>query len=585
MIKNTFLTVSSLIFLASCGGGGGGGASEPAPVAPSYSIASGNIYTSTPIPDSIYVDENMNGFKDSYEISVSPSTNGSFNISTSNQSKSSCLKNFPISSENPSIISLNNSQGNNVVINEFTSLYRMYLNNSSYYIDTSRRENDNNDCSILETYSQKLTQRSMNNSIKRMEIFDNHTYAQIAADPSIPPAGSEITGQRSQDISAFASSLNTIKNQITKELNDILSASNSNVTMVSNGFLDNSALRVFLNKDTYPNPSTDLSPVAQSISSIALPAYINFLGTWNDYAGTYDNTLYIQTIPFISSGGDIIQADLDCLINFTSQCKVNTTFTGILNSSNPTIYDILHKNTSRGTEKWEQYLDIYSDTNKCYRYERIGLTTTESNKVTNNLFRDGVALGNFNADDFDCYTYTNSNAKSVLVSNYHEDGTFDYIYIRYDSFLGEPVIFQPLPNRGINYDEYTDTNPPPEQIPSEYINVFQQIGSNQMTSFLAMISNSDFYSGGGGGTLIAYFIRTPEGREGNAQAFFSGYNNVSISCNPIDGETTGENITTGGLSSTNIFDLCKSQLVNSYVATSSAPDPSNISPFRGEINE
>ena len=584
MIKNTFLTVSSLIFLVSCGGGGGGGASEPAPVAPSYSIASGNIYTST-MPDSIYVDENMNGFKDSYEISVSPSTNGSFNISTSNQSKSSCLKNFPISSENPSIISLNNSQGNNVVINEFTSLYRRYLNNSSYYIDTSRRENDNNDCSILETYSQKLTQRSMNNSIKRMEIFDNHTYAQIAADPSIPPAGSEITGQRSQDISAFASSLNTIKNQITKELNDILSASNSNVTMVSNGFLDNSALRVFLNKDTYPNPSTDLSPVAQSISSIALPAYINFLGTWNDYAGTYDNTLFIRTIPFISSGGDIIQSDLDCLINFTSQCKVNTTFTGILNSSNPTIYDILHKNTSRGTEKWEQYLDIYSDTNKCYRYERIGLTTTESNKVTNNLFRDGVALGNFNADDFDCYTYTNSNAKSVLVSNYHEDGTFDYIYIRYDSFLGEPVIFQPLPNRGINYDEYTDTNTPPEQIPSEYINVFQQIGSNQMTSFLAMISNSDFYSGGGGGTLIAYFIRTPEGREGNAQAFFSGYNNVSISCNPIDGETTGENITTGGLSSTNIFDLCKSQLVNSYVATSSAPDPSNISPFRGEINE
>jgi len=584
MIKNTFLTVSSLIFLVSCGGGGGGGASEPAPVAPSYSIASGNIYTST-MPDSIYVDENMNGFKDSYEISVSPSTNGSFNISTSNQSKSSCLKNFPISSENPSIISLNNSQGNNVVINEFTSLYRRYLNNSSYYIDTSRRENDNNDCSILETYSQKLTQRSMNNSIKRMEIFDNHTYAQIAADPSIPPAGSEITGQRSQDISAFASSLNTIKNQITKELNDILSASNSNVTMVSNGFLDNSALRVFLNKDTYPNPSTDLSPVAQSISSIALPAYINFLGTWNDYAGTYDNTLYIQTIPFISSGGDIIQADLDCLINFTSQCKVNPTFTGILNSSSPTIYDSLHKNTSRGTEKWEQYLDIYSDTNKCYRYERIGLTTTESNKVTNNLFRDGVALGNFNADDFDCYTYTNSNAKSVLVSNYHEDGTFDYIYIRYDSFLGEPVIFQPLPNRGINYDEYTDTNTPPEQIPSEYINVFQQIGSNQMTSFLAMISNSDFYSGGGGGTLIAYFIRTPEGREGNAQAFFSGYNNVSISCNPIDGETTGENITTGGLSSTNIFDLCKSQLVNSYVATSSAPDPSNISPFRGEINE
>ena len=525
MIKNTFLTVSSLIFLVSCGGGGGGGASEPAPGAPSYSIASGNIYTST-MPDSIYVDENMNGFKDSYEISVSPSTNGSFNISTSNQSKSSCLKNFPISSENPSIISLNNSQGNNVVINEFTSLYRRYLNNSSYYIDTSRRENDNNDCSILETYSQKLTQRSMNNSIKRTEIFDNHTYAQIAADPSIPPAGSEITGQRSQDISAFASSLNTIKNQITKELNDILSASNSNVTMVSNGFLDNSALRVFLNKDTYPNPSTD-----------------------------------------------------------SSQCKVNTTFTGILNSSYPTIYDSLHKNTSRGTEKWEQYLDIYSDTNKCYRYERIGLTTTESNKVTNNLFRDGVALGNFNADDFDCYTYTNSNAKSVLVSNYHEDGTFDFIYIRYDSFLGEPVIFQPLPNRGINYDEYTDTNTPPEQIPSEYINVFQQIGSNQMTSFLAMISNSDFYSGGGGGTLIAYFIRTPEGREGNAQAFFSGYNNVSISCNPIDGETTGENITTGGLSSTNIFDLCKSQLVNSYVATSSAPDPSNISPFRGEINE
>ena len=588
LVQNKHIISRSLyviipFLLISCGGGGGGGGGgdpvAPSPPTPSYSVASGNIYT-TPQPSSIYVDENMNGFKDSYEISASPSSNGSFDISITNQSKATCLKNFPISSDNPSIISVNNSQGNNLVINAFTSLYRSALYDLST-IDPSLRENDDIDCSIMETYAQKSTQRFMDTAIKRMEIFDNHTYAQIAADPSTPPSGSEITIQRSQDISTFVSSINSIKNQITSELNNILATNNSNVTMVSNGFLNNSALRVFLNKDTYPNPSTDLSPVAQSISSIALPAEINFLGTWNDYAGSYDNTLRIITFPHISSGGDIIKANLDCFINFTSLCKVNSTFTGILNSSSPVIYDTLHKNTSRGTERWEQLLDVYSDNNECYRSERIVLTTTESNKITRYLFRDGWAFGNFNAEDFDCYIYDYSNKKDVYVSNYHEDGAWDYIRISYDSFLGEPAVFQSLPNSGINYDQYSDTSPPPEQIPSEYINVFQEVGSNQMSSFLELISNSNFYSGGGQGTQIWFVIRTSEGRSGYVRASFSGYNNVTVSCSPIDGEFTSAAITTNELSSTNIFDLCKTQLINSYVATSSASDPRNISPFTG----
>ena len=101
LTKLTFSSLS-LALIVSCGGGGGGGGggdtSSSSPALPTYTIISGNIYTS-PIPNTIYIDQNLNGIQDSYEISTSPnSSNGSFSFTTSNQSLADCLRNFPIAS-------------------------------------------------------------------------------------------------------------------------------------------------------------------------------------------------------------------------------------------------------------------------------------------------------------------------------------------------------------------------------------------------------------------------------------------------------------------------------------------------------
>ena len=56
-MKKLMRSILPLVLIVSCGGGGGGGGGESSPTVqatPSYTIISGNIYTS-PIPNTIYI--------------------------------------------------------------------------------------------------------------------------------------------------------------------------------------------------------------------------------------------------------------------------------------------------------------------------------------------------------------------------------------------------------------------------------------------------------------------------------------------------------------------------------------------------
>ena len=157
----TRLTFSSLslALIVSCGGGvgGGGGTSSSSQATPSYTIISGNIYTS-PIPDTIYIDQNLNGIQDSYEISTSPnSSNGSFSFTTSNQSLADCLRNFPIASDSPLIFEFNDTQGTNIIANTFTTILKDSSISWLPIADASKTANDNVNCSTRELYKNNFS--------------------------------------------------------------------------------------------------------------------------------------------------------------------------------------------------------------------------------------------------------------------------------------------------------------------------------------------------------------------------------------------------------------------------------------------
>ena len=205
---------------------------------PSYTIISGNIYTS-PIPDTIYIDQNLNGIQDSYEISTSPnSSNGSFSFTTSNQSLANCLRNFPIASDSPLIFEFNNTQGTNIIANAFTTILKDSSISWLPIADASKTANDNINCSTRELHKNNYSKAWTKAVIGQMETYDNQTYQQIAANPSSPPSGSKISNQKSIDLNLFYKSLKNIERRIINDLNSVLAASGAQVDVNSRIELD-----------------------------------------------------------------------------------------------------------------------------------------------------------------------------------------------------------------------------------------------------------------------------------------------------------------------------------------------------------
>ena len=583
MFKNYIFAISSLIFLVSCGGGGGGGGGDPvapSPPTPSYSIASGNIYT-TPLPGLVYIDENMNGFKDSYELSVSPASNGSFSFVSTDQSKANCLKNYPIMSDSPLLASFNFSQGQNIVINPFTTIFKDNMYSfGNREVDYSKVENDNINCSNYELYIRNASNNWLNDEIKRMEAVDNHTYIQIAADPSSPPTGSAISNQRSIDLNSFYNSLKTIESQLISDFNRV--ASSAGVTFTSRVEVDSSALRIFLNKDSYPNPSTDLYPVANNIESIALQTGIELMGTLKNYTNSYDNTLEIKIDDMhISNNGLILQDTESCWINFSSLCKVDASFENLLLYASPTIVDTLHKTTSRGEEALQNTMTITDSSSlNCYEYDRAKLTdTSSSDAITVFTYHEYLGDGNFNVNDLNCYAYGGSSRGASIETN-NVDGTSYYVELwNREGFNYLPSAFENIPYY-INYEFYDDEDLPPTQLPQSYINTFIQLGSGGWSSFDKLISEGQFFS-----SYTTFYM------EFRGLDFGFGYVYVDLSngsalatCKPIDGDTVTESISWSDIASSNIFDTCRTQLVSTYTPTSEKTYRAK-SPYRGYINE
>ena len=580
-----------LVLIVSCGGGGGGGSgdgSSSSSGTPSYTIISGNIYSS-PVPNTIYIDQNLNGIQDSYEISTSPnSNNGSFSFTTSSQSLANCLRNFPIASDSPLIFEFNDMQGTNIVANAFTTILKDTSISWLPIADASKISNDNIDCSAREVHKNNYSQAQTKAVIQQMETYDGQTYQQIAANPSSPPSGSKISNQKSMDLNLFYKSLENIEGQIINELNNLLTSASAQIDLNSRIELDYSNLRIFLNDTTYPNPSTDSSPVAQNIDSVAVEAGIEIFGTWKNYAAEYDNTFELKIDNMhISNNNEILQDTSSCWINFSSLCKVDPSFINLFTYATPTIVDTLHKNTSRGEEKiFNRTVITDSSSLSCYEYDYIQLTDSSvSDVITEYTYAEYLGDGNYNVNDLNCYAY-GGGSQGLSVTSRFADGSEYYLEAWYDPNSANssypPLIFNNLPY-AVNYEFYDDEDPPPVQIEQSYIDLFLAIGDGGWDSFDQIIFDERFDSQG---SSIYLDYTNKEGMFGFIYIIFNPYSSSDYAvCSPIDAESAQGNFTANDIESLNsIIDNCRTELTSSYTPTST-PNYSNKSPYRGIIND
>lgn len=585
----SFIFTSSLLLIHSCGGGGGGGGSPSAPTAapappPSYVIAEGTIFSSS-IPSLIYIDENMNGTRDSYEKTAAPSSNGSFTFTTTNSAEVSCLEKFHILSDTPKGFSYNPSAGQNVKINPFTTLFMDYQYNGINWADISSKVADA-DCTSFELYKLNNTKTRIENfAIPRMNKFDGVTYEALASDPAGANTFDTQAATKARDLEKFYSSLKSIEQSVVTDLQNIVIANfpGETISINSRSKLDTDNLRIFLNSNNYPNPSTDPSPVADSIDSVAVNAGLDFYLTFENYSGTWDNTLEVR-IPDIkiNNAGNILQDTEACWINFSSICKVDSNFSNVVVYGAPLLLDILHKKTSRGTEVYYSLEDVQDSSSlDCTQSDNIGLTDTSfENETRVYIYREFIGSGTFNATDLACYRSNSSSTGLLGITNIYSDssGADLDLYFRRDD---RPSFASSLPS-SINYDFYDETDTPPEQIPAAYIDAFLDLGKGGWESVEKIFASEELRKNG---MQLDLFFFTAQQRVGLVRVLF-GSSSSQLFCVPIDGEVVGELISNNDMATNNFttLDACRTQFVSNYQATSERTLP-NSSPYRGRLDE
>jgi len=593
-VKNRiFLVFCFAIVLVSCGGGGGGGgggpSSAPAPAPappPTYIISEGNTY-STSVPSLLYIDENMNGMRDVNEKTVAPSSNGSFSFTTGNSSEVSCLENLHILSEDPKNFTYNPSAGKNLGITPFTTIFKdLQTTIGINYVDPSRIVSDVN-CSAWEEYKLITTKNSIEDvTLKRVLKYDGATYDMLAANPTGPDTFDANASSKAQDLEKFYTSLLSIETNVKTDLQNLIITNlpGQNISLKTRSELDTSNLRIFLNSSGYPNPSTDLSPVAQNIDNIAVQAGLDFYLTLENYSGSYDNSFEVLIDDIkINNAGTILQKSTSCYINFSSICKVDPTFRNVIAYGTPRIRDILHKKTTRGVESFYSVENITDSSSlACVQVDNITLTDVSlTNETRVYGYSEYLGRGTYNIDDLGCYVSSSNRTRWLDVTNFYSNGAYATITTYFTQNSNQPSITNNFPT-SINYDFYDEIDTPPEQIPAAYIDAFLALGTGGWNTFDIILATESLRNTD---VQVDLSFRTTEGRSGLVRAII-GRNSSLLICVPIDGEVVSESISNADMASKNytILDACRTQLIPTYQATTERTI-SNKSPYRGFLDE
>lgn len=469
-------TLTSFCLIASCGGGGGGSGDanpNPSPPAPTTYSINGQVYGSNLSTLNAYSDSNFSGALDNGELSVSVGSNGSFSLSTTNQSLYNCLRDMPLAADSSSnyFFSYNpDGSSGTVILNPFVSVFSDFLYPTIYWDHPSI---DGENCSTLSNIRAGILKRNSDVALRQIEKFDQLTYDDLLVDPSNPVTGNPIDNNRTADLQKFWQSIKTIEESISNEFRTTIESEYPSVAVSTRSELDISNLRIFLNNSSYPNPSTDLTPVANSIDSVAGVAGMDLIASLDNYIGTWRNLLKVSVWDMhISNNGDMLIDSSNCWLNFNNLCKLEPTIQNVFQNYDTDIYDYYTKETSRGTETVLRIDQVDRDSNSCSIHMNVSIMETLNNSVRETGYKKRTDEGYFDTADLTCYAY-NRASDAVFVEEQNTNGEIMTLTILQigGTDWDSPDNFKSIQDSNFDWDTLDDGENI-EQIPAEFINAF-----------------------------------------------------------------------------------------------------------------
>ena len=440
-----------------------------------YPIAIGKLFHTNNSNIELFVDVNQDFIKNADEYSVTTSSDGSYELRNESETIAKCLERYPLVSDDGLMFNfLGTDYGNSSQevasnafknINPFTSILSDPIgNNYDIYIGY---EDSQNECGPLNSYMREDSWMYIVNRVwERIETYDGLSIGSL--DDEIV-----IGAQRSEDIIKFQNSAKSIADSMKSELEDaITTLGYTDSSVKSHSELDTSNYRIFLNSSSYPNPSTDLSPSATSVDTIAAKAGVRIRTTIpsSDYMPGWDLDAFYDTWDVkISNNGDIL-SDMDgCYINFSSLCKQQPTLLNGITYGRFDLLEIYHKDTTRGKEKFIKEERIYdANSGACQEWDKQQISSEKSDRF---LVQEFVEYrGESYYADLDCLTY-DASSRGYTHSELFPDGTEYWVQV-WDSY-GD--YFQV--NNEMILDNYDNETPLPTQIPQEVVDVLIQFGN------------------------------------------------------------------------------------------------------------
>ena len=462
-------------FTLSCSNSEGTQTSKTLSVVANYVIISGTIFDSDNSNKTVYIDENRNKVRDSFEPSGTSDSSGFYEIRYLQDEQ--CLKKFPIRVEGSNLNSFNPPGFDEVNISQATSLFEELFNNF---------EKDRYSNSILcDTFDTGIKESLNDYFVFMMEDVTNSEgflYDEIQSDPQTSSRNS-ISTERFNDIKAFNSSLSSITSSILEAIKNLIDSQGegydrSDFSFDTRAELDETNLRIFLNDITYPNPTTDQSPIATSIDDVSVQANIKIkidnISTIPNYdINGWDEKAFI-TLPdvLISNNNQVISDTSSCWINFTNLCIQEPNY-DYINYSNADVFQLIEmtKSTSRGIEMfaWDERFDASSNNCNIFYdsliFEDIGTDTRRWTSYTNNYFDAAHSDFGDGTPNY-CYTYSGAQYKAMVHTNIFSDGT-------YSQFTWDSNQIDFLPDI-VEMGWYDDEDPPPNTISQDIVNIMAE---------------------------------------------------------------------------------------------------------------
>ena len=462
-------------FTLSCLNSEGTQASKTLSVVANYILIKGTIFDSDNSSKVVYIDEDMDKIKDSNEPSATSNSNGYYEIRYSQDEQ--CLREFPVRVDGSNLNSFNPPGFDEVNISQATSLFEEIFN----YTRAERYENSVL-CDTWDSRQKKRFNNFFNEIMQDVTNSEGYSYSEIQSDPDLSSRNS-ISIERFNDIQSFNSSLASIESSLIQAIKNQIDSveggfNSSDFSFESRAELDDTNMRIFLNDTTYPNPTTDPSPVATSIENVSVQANIRM---------RIDNTVNLpgfdmngwDEVSFIGLGdvlinnnNQVISDTSSCWINFTSLCLQDITF-DLINLNDISVQHLYEwtKTTSRGLElmSWDERFiassnqcDVFNDK---IIFEDLGSDTYKTSGYVNNYY-DAPQTDYGDGTPNYCIQYGGQQYKAMFHSLLFSDGS-------HSSFTWDSDQIDSLPDI-VESGWYDEDYPPPNSIPQDIVNIMAE---------------------------------------------------------------------------------------------------------------